>query len=90
MQYALSKIHNVARMLLTLEEKDPRRIYKGEALMRRINNRRLTLLTDVLGIANFLPSEAHLTSPETAMNAQTEVPAVELSITSSKLPTTSS
>lgn len=37
MQYALSRIRNAARMLLTLEEKDPRRIFEGEALMRRMN-----------------------------------------------------
>ncbi|MFS8028907.1 putative ribosomal protein S4/S9 [Helianthus anomalus] len=36
-QYALSRIRNAARMLLTLEEKDPRRIFEGEALMRRMN-----------------------------------------------------
>ncbi|GJY69191.1 40S ribosomal protein S9-2 [Tanacetum coccineum] len=35
-QYALSRIRNAARMLLTLE-KDPRRIFEGEALMRRMN-----------------------------------------------------
>ncbi|KAI3744513.1 hypothetical protein L1987_57596 [Smallanthus sonchifolius] len=36
-QYALSRIRNAARMLLTLEEKDPCRIFEGEALMRRMN-----------------------------------------------------
>ncbi|XP_071699340.1 small ribosomal subunit protein uS4y-like [Rutidosis leptorrhynchoides] len=36
-QYALSRIRNAARMLLTLEEKDPRRIFEGEASMRRMN-----------------------------------------------------
>ncbi|PWA68525.1 40S ribosomal protein S9-2 [Artemisia annua] len=35
-QYALSRIRNAARILLILEEKDPRRIVEGEALMRRM------------------------------------------------------
>ncbi|KAG5629575.1 hypothetical protein H5410_001292 [Solanum commersonii] len=36
-QYALSRIRNAARMLLTLDEKDPRRIFEGEALLRKMN-----------------------------------------------------
>lgn len=32
----LSKIRNAARTLLTLEEKDPKRIFEGQALMRRM------------------------------------------------------
>ncbi|GFP90365.1 40S ribosomal protein s9-2, partial [Phtheirospermum japonicum] len=36
-QYALSRIRNNARDLLTLDEKDPRRIFEGEALLRRMN-----------------------------------------------------
>lgn len=35
-QYALSRIRNNARMLLTLDEKNPRRIFEGEALLRRM------------------------------------------------------
>lgn len=35
-QYALSRIRNAARNLLTLDEKDPRRIFEGEALLRRM------------------------------------------------------
>ncbi|PWA91306.1 Ribosomal protein S4, conserved site-containing protein [Artemisia annua] len=35
--YALCCIRNAARMLLTLEQKDPRRIFEGEALMRKMN-----------------------------------------------------
>ncbi|KAH7845230.1 hypothetical protein Vadar_018366 [Vaccinium darrowii] len=35
-QYALSRIRNAARMLLTLDEKNPRRIFEGEALLRRM------------------------------------------------------
>ncbi|KAJ6743238.1 30S 40S RIBOSOMAL PROTEIN [Salix viminalis] len=36
-QYALSRIRNAARMLLTLDEKNSRRIFEGEALLRRMN-----------------------------------------------------
>merc|ERR1712167_85602 len=32
----LSKVRAVARQLLTLDEKDPRRIFEGQALMRRM------------------------------------------------------
>jgi small subunit ribosomal protein S9e len=35
-QYALSRIRNNARNLLTLDEKNPRRIFEGEALLRRM------------------------------------------------------
>lgn len=35
-QYALSRIRNAARELLTLDEKNPRRIFEGEALLRRM------------------------------------------------------
>ena len=31
MQYALNKLRNAARVLLTLDEKDPKRIFEGEA-----------------------------------------------------------
>ncbi len=36
-QAVLSKIRNAARTLLTLEDKDPKRIFEGNALMRRMN-----------------------------------------------------
>uniref|UniRef100_A0ACD5Y5A6 Uncharacterized protein n=1 Tax=Avena sativa TaxID=4498 RepID=A0ACD5Y5A6_AVESA len=36
-QYALSRIRNAARHLLTLDEKNPRRIFEGAALLRRMN-----------------------------------------------------
>ncbi len=36
MQLVLSKIRSAARELLTLEEKDPRRIFEGSALLRRL------------------------------------------------------
>ena len=36
MQLVLSKFRSRARELLTLEEKDPRRLFEGEALMRRM------------------------------------------------------
>ncbi|CAD7699433.1 unnamed protein product [Ostreobium quekettii] len=35
-QMTLSRIRNSARTLLTLDEKDPRRIFEGRALMRRM------------------------------------------------------
>jgi small subunit ribosomal protein S9e len=35
-QMVLSKIRQAARTLLTLEEKDPKRIFEGQALMRRM------------------------------------------------------
>lgn len=35
-QMQLSKIRNAARTLLTLEEKDARRVFQGNALMRRM------------------------------------------------------
>lgn len=37
-QYALSRIRNAARELLTLDEKNPRRIFEGEALLCRMNS----------------------------------------------------
>ncbi|KAK1316895.1 40S ribosomal protein S9-2 [Acorus calamus] len=36
-QYVLSRIRNAARELLTLEKKNPCRIFDGEALLRRMN-----------------------------------------------------
>lgn len=35
-QVALSKIRNAARTLLTLDAKDPKRLFEGQALMRRL------------------------------------------------------
>merc|ERR1712070_727406 len=43
-QYALAKIRAAARNLLTLEEKDERRIFEGDALLRRMS--RLGLLNE--------------------------------------------
>merc|ERR1712232_1450815 len=43
-QYALAKIRAAARVLLTLDEKDERRIFEGEALLRRMT--RLGLLNE--------------------------------------------
>ena len=37
-QFALNKLRNAARVLLTLDEKDPKRIFEGEAIMRRLRN----------------------------------------------------
>ena len=35
-QFALNKLRNASRLLLTLDEKDPKRIFEGEAIMRRM------------------------------------------------------
>lgn len=43
-QVVLSKLRNAARTLLTLEEKDPKRMFEGTALMRRMY--RYGLLTE--------------------------------------------
>lgn len=37
-QFALNKLRNAARVLLTLDERDPKRIFEGEAIMRRMRN----------------------------------------------------
>ena len=37
-QFALNKLRNAARVLLTLDGKDPKRIFEGEAIMRRMRN----------------------------------------------------
>jgi len=42
--YTLSKVRSVARHLLTLPEKDPKRLFEGAALLRRLT--RLGLLSD--------------------------------------------
>ena len=43
-QYALAKLRKAARTLLTLEPDDPKRIFEGAALLRRMN--RYGLLAD--------------------------------------------
>jgi len=43
-QFTLAKIRKVARELLTLPEKDPRRLFEGAALLRRLT--RLGILTE--------------------------------------------
>ncbi|CAH1452470.1 unnamed protein product [Lactuca virosa] len=74
MQYALSKIRNVAIMLLTPEEKDPQRIFEGEALLRRMNRDHYlgpfsrSALCNVLylGSPHLQATSAHLFPPETS------------------------
>eukprot|EP01120_Amphizonella_sp_Union-15-10_P012059 TRINITY_DN52_c0_g1_i1.p1 TRINITY_DN52_c0_g1~~TRINITY_DN52_c0_g1_i1.p1 ORF type:complete len:195 (+),score=33.45 TRINITY_DN52_c0_g1_i1:98-682(+) len=60
-QYALSKIRRAARVLLTLDEKDPKRLFEGAALLRRLHrygilDEEKTQLDYVLGVTiqNFL------------------------------------
>jgi len=43
-QYTLAKIRSVARELLTLPEKDPKRLFEGAALLRRLT--RLGILSE--------------------------------------------
>jgi small subunit ribosomal protein S9e len=43
-QYMLSKVRSIARHLLTLPEKDPKRLFEGGALLRRLT--RLGLLSE--------------------------------------------
>jgi len=43
-QYALAKLRKAARTLLTLDPKDPRRVFEGAALLRRMS--RYGLLSD--------------------------------------------
>ncbi|XP_071933271.1 small ribosomal subunit protein uS4y-like [Coffea arabica] len=52
-QYALSRIRNNARMLLTLDEKDPRRIFEGEALLHRMNSAAIVTLFPHFGGDDF-------------------------------------
>jgi len=53
--YALAKMRSVARYLLTLEEKNPKRIFEGQALIRRLTrlgvlNETEQKLDNVLGL----------------------------------------
>jgi small subunit ribosomal protein S9e len=45
----LSKIRKAARVLLTLDDKDPKRIFEGNALMRRMYKYGLLNETQVRG-----------------------------------------
>ena len=60
MQFALNKLRNAARVLLTLDEKDPKRIFEGEAIMRRMY--RYGLLVRLQTTAILISSVAHLES----------------------------
>merc|ERR1719229_2015769 len=51
-QLTLSKVRGVARKLLTLSEKDPKRIFEGGALMRRLT--RMGLLNDTQQKLDFI------------------------------------
>ncbi|MEW5301366.1 MAG: hypothetical protein WDW38_009573 [Sanguina aurantia] len=53
-QVVISKIRNAARTLLTLEEKDPKRMFEGTALMRRMY--RYGLLTEAQDKLDFVLS----------------------------------
>nr|XP_043637610.1 40S ribosomal protein S9-2-like [Erigeron canadensis] len=73
-QYFLSRVRNAARMLLTLDKKDPRRIFEGEALMRRM--KRYGLLDEsqnkldyvlALNVENFLERRLQTLVFKTAM-----------------------
>jgi small subunit ribosomal protein S9e len=44
-QFALNKLRNAARVLLTLDEKDPKRIFEGEAILRRMRTYGLLVRT---------------------------------------------
>ncbi|KAJ5066226.1 40S ribosomal protein S9-2-LIKE [Anaeramoeba ignava] len=37
-RYTFAKLRKAARTLLTLDEKDPRRIFEGDAILRRLSN----------------------------------------------------
>ena len=44
-QFALNKLRNAPRVLLTLDEKDPKRIFEGEAILRRMRTYGLLVRT---------------------------------------------
>merc|ERR1739848_443236 len=46
----LSKVRAVARQLLTLEERDPQRVFQGQALMRRISATESSMRTSSVSI----------------------------------------
>jgi small subunit ribosomal protein S9e len=51
-QFALSKLRKAARELLTLDAKDPKRLFEGAALLRRL--KRYGLLSDDEGELDFV------------------------------------
>jgi hypothetical protein len=67
-QMSLSKIRTAARTLLTMDEKDPKRIFEGEALLRRMYRYGL-----LVRFARQMPragAPEQLCSPRVARNAR--------------------
>lgn len=68
-QLTLAKIRKAARSLLTLDEKDPRRMFEGSALLRRLI--RLGVLDETKGMLDYVLAlkPAVRTAPSAALPA---------------------